>query len=1235
MKRLPSVVFVATVVFATACPPPNPNPTPDPSKSSVAVDRPSSGIADGADRVQITVTVRDTDGNPVSGAAVQIAASGTGNTLVQPAGPTDGSGVATGSLATTVAESKSISASIQQGTIGSTATAVFGPGPVSASASTVVATPASVVADGVASATITVTLRDASGNPVSGKNVVLSSTGSQNAFTQPSATDLRGGAVGVLRSTRAESKVIAATVDGAALLQQPSVQFVAAAAAKLAFTVPPGTIQANAAIAPPVQVEIQDANGNRVAGSTLPVTVSLAGGTSGAVLGGTRTVSAADGVAVFSDLSVDRAGTGYTLVAGGPGLGTTTSVPFDVTAGTGGGGNHLAFVARPSDTAAGTAISPAVQVALEDSSGNILSSVTAIVTVTLTGSGTLSGTTSVATAGGIANFGTLSIDRVQTGATLVASATGFTGATSQPFNIVPGPASRLVFSAQPSTAVSNATLSPAIRVSVQDAFGNVVTGDTRTVSLALGNNPGFGTLSGTTSVAASAGLATFSDLSLDRTGSGYTLVASASGVSSAVSAGFDITPGPATWVVFEGQLPPFVTAGAAFRAQAAIVDPAGNVVTSATDAITLSLSGGTAGAVLSGTLTTAAVGGRASFTNLSVDKAGGGYRLSTSAAGLLSTTSSSFSVLSGPPAKLAFTRQPVDSAAGTILPPVQVAIQDSLGNPTSSTAQVRVFLSSNPAGGTLSGSTVVGAVSGTATFSNLSVNLAGGYQLGAVEQADGGSLAGATSAPFTVNSNDVSGTRIVHYVQEDGGVIDVPADLSATTIAAYVPDGGGFNIFSGAGTDGGTFFVAGVPPGRYYLRFGIDFIDTSARALDLGLHQGGRPDVQVQTPGTFQRTQLAGLAPWTVDPLIGSDQLEMWSPGASLYVDNIDGLSADGGFAQAGDTTFDQVLDYDGFFLAQNLVSASQGDTTWFTQLQVRDAGQIFSDAGTLLLTDGYRALVQATGPLAATVAPRVTSTISASMSSAPARSISLDWKVSAATPNSFGALRTAVNPNAETGITHSLYIDAIPLSQYGFYVSSPDMVIMSAIDNQSVNRPDLQLTLQYGDPFPPAWPRFAQATTAFLVHYDLPLADGGTARKFEAGVIENLDLLPSFATAPLRPQVSPITNAQVDGQPFFSDQTLNTTTPTISWSPPAVGSPTLYTVRIRRLRPVGARVDVAILLTAATSIQVPPGIFTSGNDYYVRLTAIADPARTVQVPYDQHWPRNSAQALSGLLHVP
>ncbi len=101
--------------------------------------------------------------------------------------------------------------------------------------------------------------------------------------------------------------------------------------------------------------------------------------------------------------------------------------------------------------------------------------------------------------------------------------------------------SQLAFKVQPSATVTGQIITPAIQVEARDASGNPDPGFTGVVTIAIAANPGGGTLSGTLSQTAVAGVATFSDLSIDNIATGYTLSASASGYPSITSSAFDIT----------------------------------------------------------------------------------------------------------------------------------------------------------------------------------------------------------------------------------------------------------------------------------------------------------------------------------------------------------------------------------------------------------------------------------------------------------------------------------------------------------------------------------------------------------------------------------------------------------------------------------------------------------------------------------------------------------------------
>lgn len=98
----------------------------------------------------------------------------------------------------------------------------------------------------------------------------------------------------------------------------------------------------------------------------------------------------------------------------------------------------------------------------------------------------------------------------------------------------------LTVAVQPANAHANTPILPAIQIGILDVKGDPVGNATNVVTLALGNNPGGGTLSGTLSVAAVGGVATFNNVRINQPGQGYTLVASAANLTSTISSGFNI-----------------------------------------------------------------------------------------------------------------------------------------------------------------------------------------------------------------------------------------------------------------------------------------------------------------------------------------------------------------------------------------------------------------------------------------------------------------------------------------------------------------------------------------------------------------------------------------------------------------------------------------------------------------------------------------------------------------------
>jgi hypothetical protein len=202
---------------------------------------------------------------------------------------------------------------------------------------------------------------------------------------------------------------------------------------------------------------------------------------------------------------------------------------------------RLVFTTQPLDATSGTALAPAVTISLQDAFGSTASNPVTIALGTNPGGATLSGTTTATPVNGVVTFSDLSLDKAGIGYTLDVSSAGFTGATSTAFNVSAGTPARVSITTQPSDATAGTAIAPAVTIALEDAFGNRATTATNAVTVALGANPGGATLSGTTTVSAVNGAATFSDLSLDKAGTGYTLATSSVGLSGATSVAFNVT----------------------------------------------------------------------------------------------------------------------------------------------------------------------------------------------------------------------------------------------------------------------------------------------------------------------------------------------------------------------------------------------------------------------------------------------------------------------------------------------------------------------------------------------------------------------------------------------------------------------------------------------------------------------------------------------------------------------
>lgn len=536
----------------------------------------------------------------------------------------------------------------------------------------------------------------------------------------------------------------------------------------LAFTVQPNGAQAGQTIIPAVQVAGEDANNNVVTSFAGTVTLAIGFNPPGnGILSGAPPTAAFNGVATFSNLSIDKIGTGYTLVAttSTPGVTGSTSNAFNIS-NTQISNTLSTVVANPTTiTASSGASQSTITVTARDLSNNTVAGASVSLSVTGLGNTVLPAGSQSTNGAGTATW-TLSSTTAEV-KTVTAVINSVTISQQPTVTVNHATAAALAFTVPPSQTTAGLQISPGVQVTVQDAFGNTATSFIGNVAMAVGSGPGGTLTGGPTTVAASAGVATFSNLRIRTPVGAYTLQASTTAPSlSATSGSFNIVAGSATrdtFIVQPANTP--VTAridSAVGGVTVWITDSIGNRVITATNSVTVALFDNSAGGTLGGTKTRAAAAGIATFNDLTVNKIStvngfSPYTLIANAAGLAADVSAPFDIVAGPAKSLVFKVQPSTVVAGAaISPPVQVAALDVVGD-TATGFTGNVTMSVNPSSGNIGGTVTVAASGGFATFSNLTVAVAGNYTLTASTPAlPSGPVTSGTSASFTVQPGGVS-----------------------------------------------------------------------------------------------------------------------------------------------------------------------------------------------------------------------------------------------------------------------------------------------------------------------------------------------------------------------------------------------------------------------------------------------------------------------------------------------
>jgi autotransporter-associated beta strand protein len=453
-----------------------------------------------------------------------------------------------------------------------------------------------------------------------------------------------------------------------------------------------------------------------------------------------------------------------TPILTGAGLAPGTAATISTTTGSGGHVDLIVTVTNgdpapagmffsvqpPISTVAGATMSPAVVVTVTNAAGSAYTTRQAVVTLSVVSpGGTLLGTVSQKTslADGKATFNDLSVTLAGTGKTLRATNIfGAITATSSAFTITTATPVKLALVTQPSpTAAAGVAFSPQPVIHIQDEFGNLTSSG---ASVTVAQNVG-GSLQGTTTLAASGGVATFSGLFATNVGTIH-LAFTSTGLAGVNSPDILVGPGAATYMAISSAIGTNQFNNTAFTPtpEVRLFDQYGNLSDSTAN-VTANV-GSVTGGTLAGTTTVSAGGvGTATFFDLNFVLGNSaapetGVEVYYTSPGLPPVTNVLFTV--NPNVLVSFVQEPSSATAGVAIQPnVTVLVTDTLSNPVSGQTVTMVKLTGD---GTLYGTvSAVTAGNGVATFPDLNFRVAGDKTLRA---AIFGTAADSTS--FTISA---------------------------------------------------------------------------------------------------------------------------------------------------------------------------------------------------------------------------------------------------------------------------------------------------------------------------------------------------------------------------------------------------------------------------------------------------------------------------------------------------
>ena len=245
----------------------------NPSRSALGAV-PSTIVADNAATSAVTLTLKDANGNPVSGQTVTFSSTLANSVFGVVTDNRDGS--YTAALRGTTAGAANVTANVNGSALAVTPVVVtLTAGAASAVNGALSAAPATIVANNTEESTLTLVLKDANNNPVTGKTVSYSSSVANVTFSSNAESSTAGTYTVKMKGTTAGTTTVSATVGGITETTVVTLKAGGASATNSSLSANPTSIEANNTEQSTLTLVLKDTYNNPVTGKTVSYKSSL------------------------------------------------------------------------------------------------------------------------------------------------------------------------------------------------------------------------------------------------------------------------------------------------------------------------------------------------------------------------------------------------------------------------------------------------------------------------------------------------------------------------------------------------------------------------------------------------------------------------------------------------------------------------------------------------------------------------------------------------------------------------------------------------------------------------------------------------------------------------------------------------------------------------------------------------------------------------------------------------